>query len=324
MAFWQFTGVSPEFFPTLGFTAQPSEVYDLGSDAPPYSQLAAGSAASGLPVLRWTTSAGPATRRIISRTSEEPVSGGGGAVSSVFTRTGAVVAAANDYTADQIADGSTNRLYTATEKTKLASLAATDTSTLPQFSGTAAAGASTSPAPRDHVHPRSYWTPEDHGLISWAFDPAVMGGAAIPAAGTLFMVRLLIPKATTITNVHLYVTTAGATLTANQCLAGLFRGSDRVLLSGTADQATNWQSTGLKTIALSSAQAVSAGFVYVGFYWNGTTGPTLARGVATPLSALINLGVVRFGQADTGLTTALPATAAAPSAQGGSFWVGVS
>lgn len=44
-------------------------------------------------------------------------------VSSVFGRTGAVASATNDYNIDQIADGTTNKLYTATEKTKLSGIA---------------------------------------------------------------------------------------------------------------------------------------------------------------------------------------------------------
>lgn len=247
MAFWQFTGVSPEFFPTLGFTAQPNEVYDLGNDSPPYSQLAAGSVAGGLPVLKWTSASGPATRRITSRTDEAPAAFG----------------------------------------------------------------------------PRSYFGAEDQGFINWAFDPAVMAGSSIPTAGTLTMTRIPILRPVTISTVHMYVVTAGATLTANQCFLALYRVSDRALLSATAEQSANWQSAGLKSVALTTPQAVT-GDVYVAHYWNGTTGPSFARGVATPLATLINNNVIRFGQANTGLTTAMPGTASAPTANGSSFWVGVS
>lgn len=49
---------------------------------------------------------------------------GGGSVDSVFGRTGIVTAATNDYSYDQIAETSTGKKYTATEKTKLAGIAA--------------------------------------------------------------------------------------------------------------------------------------------------------------------------------------------------------
>ena len=32
MAFWRFTGASDEFFPSLGLTARPGEVYDFGDE----------------------------------------------------------------------------------------------------------------------------------------------------------------------------------------------------------------------------------------------------------------------------------------------------
>lgn len=65
MAFWKFTGSSAESFPTLGFTAQPNEVYDLGTNAPPVSAVPRGNS-QGLPVLKWQSNAGPATRSVSS------------------------------------------------------------------------------------------------------------------------------------------------------------------------------------------------------------------------------------------------------------------
>jgi len=47
--------------------------------------------------------------------------GGGGAVSSVFSRTGAVVAVSGDYDADEITETASNKILTATERTNIAS-----------------------------------------------------------------------------------------------------------------------------------------------------------------------------------------------------------
>ena len=50
--------------------------------------------------------------------------GGGGAVNTVFGRSGNVTAQSGDYTQDQVTDGATYKQYSATEKTKLAGIAA--------------------------------------------------------------------------------------------------------------------------------------------------------------------------------------------------------
>ena len=53
--------------------------------------------------------------------------GGGGAVDSVFGRTGAVVAASGDYTADEVTETASNKIMTAAERTKLSGVEANAT-----------------------------------------------------------------------------------------------------------------------------------------------------------------------------------------------------
>ncbi|WP_282204529.1 hypothetical protein [Kitasatospora fiedleri] len=86
-----------------------------------------------------------------------------------------------------------------------------DSTTVPKKIGTpAAAGSSTLASPADHIHPRAYWAPEDHGLITWTQDPATCaGGTILGAAGTLNVARVHLPVAATVTNVVLFVSTAG-------------------------------------------------------------------------------------------------------------------
>lgn len=172
--------------------------------------------------------------------------------------------------------------------------------------------------------------PIDHGSAGWTFDPAdAQGGTILPTAGRLEVVRV---RATgpLITNINLHVTVAGSTLTANQCLAALFTDAG-TLLSATGNQATAWQSTGMKTMVLSAAQAVTPGQFYrIGFYANGTTLPTFARGAAVGAvgSDLINYGLsapgLRFSTANTGLTTAMPGTLGAQTAAPVAWWAGLS
>jgi hypothetical protein len=133
-----------------------------------------------------------------------------------------------------------------------------------------------------------------------------------------------------VTNINLHVVTAGATLTANQCLAALYTDAG-VLLSATGNQATAWQSTGMKVCALSAAQAVTPGQWYrAAFYANGTTLPTFARGssVGAVGSDLVNYGLsaptLRFSTADTGRTTTMPGTLGSQTAAPIAWWAGLS
>jgi len=120
------------------------------------------------------------------------------------------------------------------------------------------------------------------------------------------------------------VTTAGSTLTASQCLAGLYQSG--TLLGTTADQSTPWSSTGYKTMAISGgAVAVVAGDVYVAFFANGTTLPTLLRGFNnTAVNGSLASPNLRFATADSGRTTSFPASMGSQSATALTYWAAVS
>jgi hypothetical protein len=163
--------------------------------------------------------------------------------------------------------------------------------------------------------------PASYGYITWAYDPAVTGSAtALTTAGTVYTILLNIEVATTITNIIMDVGTAGSSLTTGQCFAALYQGG--TLLSTTADQAVAWASTGAKTMALSVAQSVTAGQVIVAVWFNGTTGPSFARGtnvVGAPNVALSG-NSSRYGTADTGRTTTAPSTLGAITATNIAYW----
>lgn len=168
------------------------------------------------------------------------------------------------------------------------------------------------------------WYPVDHGLISWAFDPAhATGTYTLATAGTLYTVDIKVGSASTISNIVYAVTTAGGTLTASQCFVGVYQNG--VLLGTSAATSTAWASTGLKTTALTNPVAVQEGIVTVAFFFNGTTGPTLASGSA---AAVVNAGIAatasRFATAATGNTTALPAALGTKAALVQSPWVALS
>jgi Polysaccharide deacetylase len=193
--------------------------------------------------------------------------------------------------------------------------------------GTAAAGSTGKAADAGHVHPRaSWWTAADYGFITMTMDPAICSNTVNPTAGTLGVARVHVPVAVTVTNVLLYVSTAGSGLTSGQNLAGLYNSSG-TLLSGTADQTSAWASTGLKTIALTSSQAVAAGDYYIGFFANGTTPPLFARAAASGSVVNVGLSVAnsRFATGVTGNTTTMPASMGTLSPTGTtSFWAALS
>jgi hypothetical protein len=180
------------------------------------------------------------------------------------------------------------------------------------------------------------WIPSDHGFITWSFDPQQCGTtrnlSVGAAAGTLQLVRLKVPAASTITNIYLWLTVTGTTLTAGQNFVALYN-SAGTLLRQSVDQASNWGSgAGLITMALSSPIAVAAGDYYVGLWWNGASGPTVISGEtnASGLGAFANVNLsapnFRFATTnDTGLTTTAPGTFGTQTAmQLATYWLALS
>lgn len=172
--------------------------------------------------------------------------------------------------------------------------------------------------------------PADHNLLGWTFDPGmVQAGLILPTAGLLNLARLRV-YGTVVSTIHLHITVGGSTLTAGQCFAALFNSAGAHLGAGaiTADQATAWQSGGLKSMALSTPQAVTFGEnYYVGWWANGTTMPTFSRAINSA-SAILNAGLsapnFRYASANTGLTTAAPSNFGTQTGTATGWWVGVS
>lgn len=172
----------------------------------------------------------------------------------------------------------------------------------------------------------------DHALGGWTFDPICVQGATVLAtAGLSYVVRIRVMSAT-VTNIHFHFTVGGSSLTSGQCFASLHNDAGAILGAGavTADQSTSWASGGFKTCALTVAQGVTAGDWYkVRFWFNGTTGPTLSRGInssAAITNANLSGTTNRFGTADSGLTTSAGAPGTIGTITGGAtaWWVAVS
>jgi hypothetical protein len=157
---------------------------------------------------------------------------------------------------------------------------------------------------------------QDHGLIGWTQDPAGLNAdGAISTSGVVYLSKILVRQATTISNLVVTVQTAGATLTAGQNWIGLYGPTGTKLQEVNMD--SDFTSIGTKTKAITPT-AVSAGHVYLAILTNGTTPPRFLYGNGTSASALnINLlpsgGAPRFVDSGAGQTT-LPASITLSSA----------
>lgn len=164
----------------------------------------------------------------------------------------------------------------------------------------------------------------DYGYIAMAWDPAVGSGTAtaLTPAGTVWVVRVPVPYQCIVTNVILYMAGAGSSLTANQCGAALYQ--NNALLSATAmTQSTTWNSTGLKTMALTTPQTVTPGVADVAFFYNGTTGPAPLKANAATVG---NLGgaIRSVTTSDTGKTTTFPSTLGTKTGNASLYWAAIS
>lgn len=155
-------------------------------------------------------------------------------------------------------------------------------------------------------------TPAKHGLLEWNFDPAMVSSSSQTITyGVVTLLKITPQSSGTINNIIVHLSTASTgTLTTSQNFAAIYD------LSGTrqaitADQTTSWGTTGIKTMALVSGYAVTAGTDYwVALLCNGTsTAPAFARGPASATVANVGLTTAFNRFAANGTTiTAMPST----------------
>jgi hypothetical protein len=98
--------------------------------------------------------------------------------------------------------------------------------------------------------------PGDLGFKYWDYDLFLASASFTTVAGVVQLVRFQAPTSESITNVHLRVSTAGATV-ANAFAAVV--ASDGTVLGTSADISTTLQSTGFKTIPVTASVTGGAG-----------------------------------------------------------------
>ncbi|MEU6543898.1 glycosyl hydrolase family 28-related protein [Streptomyces sp. NPDC046859] len=169
--------------------------------------------------------------------------------------------------------------------------------------------------------------PEDHGLITWTDPPTGLSGAGFGlTAGQVYLSKLkIVDRSTVVSNIKYFLTVAQVGGTAGQNFVGLYNSSGTLLVSS-ADQTTNFSTTGEKTAAI-TPQTLAVGTYYVAFLANhATTAPSVAGGGGN--SGLTNVGLTagtgRFLNTSAG-NTALPAsiTLASQSLNTASRWAGL-
>lgn len=179
--------------------------------------------------------------------------------------------------------------------------------------------------------------PAWHGFKTWAYDPAMGSATVVSVAGTLHIVKLWPPTASMVVNAaYFWVVTAGASLT--NVGVGIWSAAGALLASSVnanGATATAFQTTGLKPVTFTTPPTVTGPF-YVGIWTTGTTQPAYLRTATNTDSANAGTGAAgtgsqqgttgnrRFANANTGLTTAAPATLAAQTTAAATYWAAAS
>ena len=140
------------------------------------------------------------------------------------------------------------------------------------------------------------------------------------SSGRLSLQAIWLPAGVTISSISFWSATTALATGTNQ-LFGLYDINLNLLRSSVNDTSTAWAANSKKTLALTSSFTTTySGLHYLGIMVAATTVPTLKGNTAKTGGQLGAAAPSMGGTSTTGLTTALPATAAAPGTVTTSFW----
>jgi len=177
-----------------------------------------------------------------------------------------------------------------------------------------------------------------NSLLGWTYDPVVASGGFAPAAAFIYLCKMPVPETITITNILVYVTTAGTSYTNTQLgvydSSGTYLSASAVLASGGTN---TFGSTGVKTVPLQAAQTIVGGpmvFVWLAHHAGTNSATSFTFKNAGSDQVIINGGLTaatyRFtdqaGHATNNLATIGNLTPASNSSTPGTAmtWMGVS
>lgn len=152
--------------------------------------------------------------------------------------------------------------------------------------------------------------PAVHGLAAWCYAPALAVNSTALDNGTLYLVRMNIAAAVSVTKLHWWIGNQGSSPVSGQNQVGLYNSAGALLASANVDADISTPGPKATTI---TAQALTAGaFCWVGLLFNASVAPTLTRASGwTGVGAAANLGMpaAAFQYAINGTgRTALPAS----------------
>lgn len=187
--------------------------------------------------------------------------------------------------------------------------------------------------------PPSGWGPEDHGLLTWAFDPALANSTGLyPGAGPIRVTAVPLRQTAQVSRIVWHATGYAGGLASGSWAAIFNAAGDRVAttgdLSNAAYEPAEVHTGGGAAISspLTSATTLAAGTYYVAWrmQYNASTGdgPMLLASesaAGSPPNFFGPNGLRRFGYYATGAATA-PASITVTSMLNGAnrFWVGLS
>ena len=160
------------------------------------------------------------------------------------------------------------------------------------------------------------------GALAETFDRNLCDevNSAVLSSGRLSGAAIWLEAGMTISSISFHSATTAAGTPTNQ-LFGLFDSSRNLLMSSVNDTTTAWAANSLKTLALTSTFTTTySGLYYLGIMVTATTVPTLKGNTARVGGQLQAQAPSMGGTSNTGLTTALPATANAFGTVTTSFW----
>ncbi|MGW3400299.1 collagen-like triple helix repeat-containing protein [Streptomyces zhihengii] len=170
--------------------------------------------------------------------------------------------------------------------------------------------------------------PAAHGIAAWCYDPALAVNSTALVNGSLYLVRVDVAAAVTVTKLYWWVGNSGTSPVTNQNHVGLYNSSGVLLASANADSAVS--SAALKTTTVTGQPLLAGAFYWVGLLFNASVPPTLTRASGwTGVNVAANLGLTaatfRFAINGTSRTS-LPATITPASNVGTDFagpWVAI-
>ncbi len=174
------------------------------------------------------------------------------------------------------------------------------------------------------------WEPDEVAWKAWNYDSLLATQSTGQASGVILFARLKIKRTISVSNLVVYVNTAGGTLTTAQNFAALYTisGGTATKVQTTADQTTAWGTTGIKTMAITATVLPAGSDVIVAIVSNGTTSAKFAKapGIANAqyLNGALGASGSRFATNGTGTTLPATLTLSSNANTADSLWVALS